>query len=895
MTLRTALIAVLLVTPVFLFAPAAFASDGPEPVCPTAASPLPLLPGVPVLGYDGVTGTAVASDCYFVLGVLSGEAVGKQLRVTVATVSNHDVFVKEDLTASAAPYGCSSTATTATSDTCTVQWPLVSSLYSIRVKRTATVDSQFTLTAFLEDAPSSGCGLGDYAITPLVPGIDLAGSLGDTAGARCVFTLPANPLANPANPGDDLWKFSLTPSEGNFDLFVRRGLPAQTVTAARDCQSILTGTSVDVCEVGVGSNTDLYAMVRRTSGSGDFSLLAQSAGNTCGFGSGYHALPNGVDVHGSTRAVAGSTQCYFKLASSSRDDLLSVVLETETANVGYSLTLAKDHPIGTGPNQCTGTSSFISIPSLGLVLNTLAQCDILLEDGLPHDWFIQVARAATAGASDILFNVKGTAQQIPTLLPGVPQTGHVDTGGVQYWKVVLPENATFLDIQTVGDPTNLGCSAGSAASSYVALACTLLPFPKLVGCALAAGYGVSCDQAELTLEQRCTTETGDAETCAQVEQARLDACAALNDIEPGSCLPADSSGSVSGTCGIVNRQTGEATCDPLGASVKTTEMDLIVRHRYGLPTTAVNDCRSAGPGAAERCLFSADVKEVHDNTTEPARADVNQQVQDLRAAVNENRTSVDDAVAALAAAIAENRTGTLEPLWDLVRELVLGLTGQDPGALPATPAIPAVPATPNAVVPDQANALPLPGPGKYFIAVRGPLDLASSLFYQGGDYAIVALHDALAAPERDDVLAQVDAALGALDRGAVEQCQAQTQQPAACAAIETGTATSCEVIRTAGFACTEPELSAREVEQALCDVIVAAGVSCTPPPHSLVGVCVILPEACAVVDGVLVLVDEVLAQVEEALGLIPPVDPAPAPPTGSDPQDLAGWLLGTLG
>jgi hypothetical protein len=627
----------------------------------------------------------------------------------------------------------------------------------------------------------SSCSLGPAA-NDLARGVAATGSLLNVTGAKCYFAFtPGNPLADPANPGNDIVKLALSPSAGgNFDLYLRKA--AVPTTATRDCQSVMGAGLADACELVVADGSTYYGMVRRASGGGAFTLTATTS-SSCGLGPGYHALPNGIEVKSVTRQLAGA-KCFFSLPSGPRDDLLSIAqtVDPSPGLTSFTLTVAKDHPASVAPSICGGTSYYF--PISGLVLQAAAQCDQLLEDGLAHRWYASVTRTSGTAPDGAAFGIKGSSIIIPTLQPGVPQLGRVDTGTTQYWKVVLPENATFLDIQTAGDVSNLACNVGGQANSLVATACLLLPFPKLVGCAVAAGYGVDCATTQLTLEQRCVAESGDAATCAQVEAARLEACSALNGVQPGACDPAATSGTVNGACGVVNGQTGDATCDPDNASVKTTELDLVVRHRLGLPSTTAHDCRSAGPGAVERCLFSADVKEAHDTTTEPARQDATAQFQDLRAIANGNRTALDQALADLKVAIAENRTGLLEPLWALVRELLFSLTGQDPGPLPATPSVPAAPATPNAAIPDPATALALPGPGKYFIAVRGPLDLASSLYYQGGDYAIVALHDDVQAPTREDVDEQLVNALAVLDQSLVQRCAAEAAIAAVCAVLD---------------------------------------------------------------------------------------------------------------
>ncbi|HUR61013.1 MAG TPA: PPC domain-containing protein [Candidatus Thermoplasmatota archaeon] len=842
--------------------------------------------GVPVTG----TLTAdVGGSCQFRFDVPATQD-GASLALTPGPDADFDLYVKLGSAPTTGSYDCRSNSLgNGTPESCMLA--LGAGSYYAIVQRVGG-SGAWALTA----TGINTCSLGPLP-TDLAAGVAKAGSLLGIPGAKCYFAFtPGNPLADPYAPANDIVKVALsTDAANNFDLYLRKGAVPSTTTY--DCASVLAAGSADACERIVPDGSTYYAMVRRVAGGGDFAVTATTS-HSCALGPGYHSLPNGQEVQGATRAVAGSTKCYFSLPSLARDDLLSVVQEARTANTGYTLALSRDVPIGAGPAECTGSSSWIYFPSFGININTLAQCDRLLEDGLAHHWYVSVSRTASAGAADIAFAVKGTAQQIPTLVAGVPQVGHVDTGSVQYWKVVVPRDATFLDVQTAGDMSSLACGTLAPLNSNAALACALLPFPKLVGCAVAAGYGVSCDQAEKTLAQRCIEETGDAATCGQIEAARLEACAQANTVNPGSCVPSDSSGSVSGTCGIINRQTGDTTCDPLGASVKTTEMDLLVRYRTGLPKSSAYDCRSATPGATERCLFSDQVKEIHDGPITDVRANATSLLADLLLAANGNRTLLDQAVADLRQAIAENRTDVIEPLWATIRLTIFDATGQDPGALPATPSA-TVPATPNPAVPDPVTAQPMPGAGKYFIAVRGPLDAASALYYQGGDYAIVALHDNVTLPDRQAIDDQVAAALGGLDQSLAQRCAVNALLQPVCILVAEVLATLCAAvpfITPEGCAHLDGSLAGgcwlvASTGQELCPAIAVPDAPC--PPFTT-------PEGCAHLDGspegacwfvANVLGEDACADLPAPLPVpAPPAPPAPPEP-GSDPGDVVADLV----
>lgn len=707
-------------------------ASGPS-ACSLGVGPVTLNSGEPI---SGSLLDAANAACTFMLDA-SADTDAVSATLTPAT-GNLDLYVRKGSAPTTSSYDCRSIQIGTALDACVVS--LDSGRYHLRVTRTAG-GGAFTLVA---DAIST-CSLGTAATT-LAEGVSASGSLADLSGAKCYFAFtPGAPLADPLHPGKDVLNLSLaaTDAASNFDLYVKKG--AIPTTSSRDCASTKAAGIADGCELVVADGSTYYAMVRRTAGSGGFGVAARMS-SSCGLGEGMHPLPNGQDVPTHMRGLAGA-KCYFSLSSTPKDDLLQVLQSADTTNSAYAMTLYKDVAPG-GNATCASSSYYYSI--VGLVLTQLAECDQLLEDGVAHAWYVVVARSAGGSAgADTYFTVNGKAQAIPTLLAGVPQKGHVDTGGTQYWKVVLPQGATSLAIQTAGDATNVGCATGAQANPTVSTACLLLPFPTLIGCALVqADTGVSCDQTEQTFYQRCVGETADAATCNQLEQSRLDACAAANEQDPGSCAPSDTTGSLSATCRVANKATNDTKCST-AVSVKTTEMDMLVRYRGGLPTSSAYDCRSAQPGAIERCVFSAAVKDAHDNTTEPNRATANGAIQDGRRSASENRTTADQADANATRSAQENRSATLEPQWTAVRDAGRG-QGHDPGALPATPGT-GLPGTPNAAVSDQADAKPLPGAGKYFIAVRGPLDLVSSLYYTGGDYVIVAAYDNATAPTLEQV------------------------------------------------------------------------------------------------------------------------------------------------
>ncbi|HWG89673.1 MAG TPA: PPC domain-containing protein, partial [Candidatus Thermoplasmatota archaeon] len=616
--------------------------------CSHGVAPQPLVAGTPAeASLLDVSGAA----CVFYVDVPADADTLTATLTPPPAGANFDLYVRKGSVPTTSTYDCRSQAAGAGVDTCLVS--LDAGRYFVRVHRVSG-EGAFTLVADSLASCVSGA-----TVRTLQAGVPASSALLDLPGAKCYYAFtPGDPLADPLNPGNDVAAFSLLPESGSFDLYVRKG--ALPTTSTYTCRSVLTGTANDRCETMVADGSTYYVMVRRTSGSGAFTVTATTS-STCSLGSGIHPLPNGVEVTGAVRSLAGS-KCYFSLPSKAKDDLVTFVQQAATMNSQFTLTVAKGYLPGTGPATCSASSYWYYV--FGLTLEQLAQCDILLEDAVPLTWYVSVARAA---GTDPEFRLTGTAMEIPTLLSGVPMNGHVDVGTTQYWKVVLPEGATSLTIQTAGDPTNLACAAGGAANPTVNTACLLLPFPTLVGCALAAGQGVSCDQAEQTVQARCVTATADAATCATLEQARVDGCAAVDGASPGACAPGDTTGSLTATCRFVNKATADSKCDPYGANAKTTELDMLVRFGGGLPKSNAYTCRSAEAGATERCVFDGRVKDARDNTTEPARGNANRNLTAAWKSVDENRTAADNGLALVKRMVRENRTATVEPLWAQVR------------------------------------------------------------------------------------------------------------------------------------------------------------------------------------------------------------------------------------
>lgn len=309
-------------------------ADAPEPVpgapsgpgiqadCPSSSAPADLTLGVGVVGT--ALSTSTADDCHYRV-TLVGDVTGKRLRVNVSnTVSDHDLFVKQDVVATVSPYACSALGTQPTFEQCIADWPLVATDYYVRVHRFSSTASDFTLTVFLEDAVNT-CSLG-FVVTPLTDALNATASVNNTATGKCMFSFGPNPAFDGA-------RFNITPTGGvNVDLRVRKdAFPSST---SSDCSSSLSGTTAtDTCFVQ-GAGSTFYAMVHRPSATGavnaTFNIRAVFS-NTCSLGPVTTPLVNGVATSAALTGDTGAS-CTFSFLAPPTEDTVKVVMAPPTGS-----------------------------------------------------------------------------------------------------------------------------------------------------------------------------------------------------------------------------------------------------------------------------------------------------------------------------------------------------------------------------------------------------------------------------------------------------------------------------------------------------------------------------------------------------------------------------------
>lgn len=649
-----------------------------------AFSPCSLGNADQTLGVDVSVTASLSSDagavCFFKLSPPAGFDLAA-FSLAPAT-GDFDLYVKAGSRPSTSSYGCASTNVGGgAAESCTI--PAGSGDLYAMVRRTDG-DGDFTLIATVYNT----CSLGQ-ADTTLSDGVALSASLTGDAGAACFFSFAA-----PA--GFDLAKISMTPASGDFDLYVRVG--SRPTTSTFSCASTSVGDGGgELCSVGAGAGT-VYAMVRRVSGSGSFTVLGTLI-NTCSLGQGDTVLTDGVSFSASLTDDSGAA-CFFKFDAGAAFDAAKATLTTGSGD--FDLYVRTGSRPTTGSYTCASTTMFedsCAIPKTGTIFvmvrrtsgsgsfsikaESLSTCSLgpgthalsagssnasllpltnafclfsytpapeddfakfVLQPTTPSDYNLYVKRGAapTTASYDCRPNLGGASAEtceslvdgnatyfvmvarvsgsgnftltnapviIQTLQNGVASMANVASGAMTYYKVVVPEGASVLGVALVGSPIDSVCT----------------PAPNNACTTASNADNVVCNQSAL-LNTVCTT-------------------ANLSDV-----------------------------------TIDRPNADLYARHKAGLPTTSAFDCRGQAAGTAEACAFS------------------------------------DAGVGALASAAA-NYTQARTDVWAACPDPTT--CGANP--LPTWPGLPA-----------NASLVPFKGAGKYFIAVRGVVGTP--------DFAIVAAY-----------------------------------------------------------------------------------------------------------------------------------------------------------
>ncbi|HET6405428.1 MAG TPA: hypothetical protein VFH78_12345, partial [Candidatus Thermoplasmatota archaeon] len=349
------------------------------------------------------------------------------------TTSDFDLYVRKNALPTTTLYDCRPFTSGLVNESCIL--PNDGSPVFAMVRRFSATGTTagFAITA----KAFSPCSFGN-SDQVLTEGVAATAALTDDAGAACYFKFEAA-------AGFDAAKVTLAPSSGNFDLYLRVG--ARPTTTTFTCSSVLSGTAVDSCTVQ-GDAGSVYAMVRRTSGSGSFAITAEST-STCSLGPGVHALPAG-NTSAAIAAIAGG-KCQFRHDPSADADFVQFVLPP-TVGADFDLYVKK----GSSPTL----TSYDCRPYLGG--SSTETCEALVDDATPI--FVTVQRFSGSGA----FTLSAQSVVVPTLQPGDVVTGTVAQGAMAYYKVVVPqaneagEAPKGLAVLLAGDMSAFACGNADA-------------------------------------------------------------------------------------------------------------------------------------------------------------------------------------------------------------------------------------------------------------------------------------------------------------------------------------------------------------------------------------------------------------------------------------------------
>lgn len=275
-----------------------------------------------------------------------------------------------------------------------------------------------------------GCSLGSGQ-TVLVDGVSVTGTLDATTGANCEFVYNPPLTHNGA-------KFTMAPATSDFDLYIKKG--AVPTTSVYDCRPFSGGTTVETCLAAVADGTPIYVMVRRFSGSGDFTITGSATTIHPQCDAGNLPLATGESVAYSTPVALGAA-CYFQLTPGANDDIVRFVATPEGA--AYGLYVKRGSVPTTSSYDCIASSSFL-----------VRTCEVVA-DG--RDMFVMVRRSSSTGLGQ--FSLDAIAITLPQLALGQPVQAQVAQGQYQYYKVVVPAGSKLLAVAIAGPSPAYACNA----------------------------------------------------------------------------------------------------------------------------------------------------------------------------------------------------------------------------------------------------------------------------------------------------------------------------------------------------------------------------------------------------------------------------------------------------
>lgn len=574
---------------------------------------------------------------------------------------------------------------------------------------------------------NASCPLGSGVI-PLTDGVTTTSSLPAVTGASCEFS-----FALSGAPGTST-KVELFGLASDYDLYVKRG--SVPTTSSYDCRPFLGGLVNETCTV-TNNGLTVYAMVRRFSGSGAFSIRATEfvPPPTCSFGTGTVELLAGVSRSDSLTADVGANcQYVFNAGDVVASGEIAKLTLTPSGTNNFDVYVKRGAPPTSTSYDCRSILTGSSVDSCSVELLGTPVYVMVLRSSGSGSFSIRAEQITSCSLGPGLhpLSAGSNAASLGALVGGRCYFSYTPSATVDFAHYVLPPTTPndfdlYVRSGSVPSTTSYDCRPYLGGSSQEV--CDLLadgPQFAMVRRFSGAGGAFDLQVTEVVVPvlengvpvlanaaagsmtyykvvmpgadangyaptQLAIATAGDmagaacaavdanagAGTCLAARNADATACATANTANPGTCAGAYTA--VADACTQVNTVNPGTCSGAPDVLVGVPNVDLYVRHRVGLPTTSVSHCKGTGAGSTESCVFS----------TEGAQAST-----DARAAYTQARADA----------------------WTTV-----GPNCPDPTVCGTNP-LPLFPAT--------SNLVPFLGAGKYFVGVRGTTGPA--------DYAIVA-------------------------------------------------------------------------------------------------------------------------------------------------------------
>jgi large repetitive protein len=371
------------------------------------------------------------------------------------TPADFDLYVKKGSAPNTTSYDCRPFLGGSSAEQCDI--PLTDATTIFASVRFFSGTGTFTLTARSLDPPPT-CSLGN-GVTALTESVATVANLTADVGANCKFSYVPNTAF-------DSTRVTVAPPAGSsFNVYLKKG--SMPTTSVYDCLATGAAGAARNCTVSVLDATPIYAMVLRSSGSGQFSITPSSF-NTCSLGPGVHLLANAAPTTAALTGDVGAA-CYFALDSLATADIMDFLLPATTP---------ADFDLYVKAGAIPTTTIYDCRPYLGG--GSDEDCQTLIPEGAPVTTYFAMVRRFSGSGS---FSLTGSAVVLPELSNGNVLPGNVLTGKMNLYKVIVPEGGSQMAVTLVG--VGRGCAEPAAVCAALANPATALAGAPVPVCATA--------------------------------------------------------------------------------------------------------------------------------------------------------------------------------------------------------------------------------------------------------------------------------------------------------------------------------------------------------------------------------------------------------------------------